>query len=450
MLARLPHDAPDPHAPDPDEDRSYRPAWFRHARFLGEPPPLTRRQWRIMGLVAVVNIFDQYDLYLFSLALKQIQLDLAIPDAQLGTLGAIVRMGALPALALGIWADRIGRRRVLFFTIIAYTVLTGATAFAPTAEIFVALQFLTRIFAVAEVMLAYVVISEELDPEHRGWGVGALAALGALGNALALIAFGFVDVLPMGWRALYLFGLGPLVLITWMRRNLPETKRFTDHEATRAPSGGLRASMQPLVDLVRMYPGRILGLAAVIFLLSFAENPAGFFQAKFIQEEHGWSPSQFALLGLIGGFMGITGSTFAGRLSDRHGRRLVALGFLVMHPAFVLGFYASQGWLLPVLWVGMVFTGIASGVVLGTFGNELFPTSYRSTASGARAFVATIGGVAGLQAEAWLFGGSGSHWEAISTLAVLAFAAPVIVWAFFPETSGRVLEEISPELGDDP
>lgn len=398
-----------------------------------------------MGLVAVVNIFDQYDLYLFSLALKQIQADLAIPEAQLGTLAAIVRMGALPALALGIWADRIGRRRVLFFTIIAYTVLTGATAFAPTAEIFVGLQFTTRIFAVAEVMLAYVVISEELDPEHRGWGVGALAALGALGNGLALILFGLVDVLPMGWRTLYLFGLGPLILITWMRRSLPETKRFEQHRATRLGPSGLRASIQPVIDLVRMYPGRLLGICVVVFLLNFAENPAGFFQAKFIQEEHGWTPGQFSLLGLVGGFFAITGSTFAGRLSDRFGRRIVAIGFLAIHPALVIGFYASGGPWVPVLWVGMIFSGIASGVVLGTYGNELFPTSYRSTASGARVFIATLGGVIGLQAEAMLFGGLGSHWSAISGLATLAFIAPFIVAAFFPETSGRLLEAISPE-----
>ena len=65
--------------------------------------------------------------------------------------------------------------------------------------------------------------------------------------------------------------------------------------------------------------------------------------------------------------------------------------------------------------------------------------------TGARTFVSTVGGVAGLQAEAFLFGGLDSHWQAISSLAVLAFVAPIIVGAFFPETSGRVLEEISPE-----
>ena len=89
---------------------------------------------------------------------------------------------------------------------------------------------------------------------------------------------------------------------------------------------------------------------------------------------------------------------------------------------------------------------MAAGVVLGTFGNELFPTSYRSTASGARVIIATVGGVLGLFTESLLFGIFGSHWTAISVLALGAFIAPFIVLAFYPETSGRKLEDISPEL----
>ncbi len=60
------------------------------APFLGTPPALTRRQWNVIGLIAFVTMFDQYDLALFSLALKQIQAELLIPEAQLGGLGAIV------------------------------------------------------------------------------------------------------------------------------------------------------------------------------------------------------------------------------------------------------------------------------------------------------------------------------------------------------------------------
>ncbi len=57
----------------------------------------------------------------------------------------------------------------------------------------------------------------------------------------------------------------------------------------------------------------------------------------------------------------------------------------------------------------------------------------------------TLGGVLGLAVESVLYGIFGSHWTAISVLVLLALAAPLIVAAFFPETSGRTLEEISPE-----
>ena len=51
----------------------------------------------------------------------------------------------------------------------------------------------------------------------------------------------------------------------------------------------------------------------------------------------------------------------------------------------------------------------------------------------------------GLWAESVLFGQFGSHWTAISTLVLGAFIAPILVLMFFPEPSGRELEDISPE-----
>ncbi|NJN53091.1 MAG: MFS transporter, partial [Gammaproteobacteria bacterium] len=146
------------------------PRWYRFAWFLGPPPTLTSRQWRVLGLVSAVSFFETYDLFLFALNLKQIQADLSIPEDDLGLLGSIVRAGSLLAIFFAMAADRVGRRRMLLITVVGYTVMTGATALAPSAETFVLFQALARGFAVAESILATVVIVEEFGPEHRRVG----------------------------------------------------------------------------------------------------------------------------------------------------------------------------------------------------------------------------------------------------------------------------------------
>jgi len=63
---------PDAHGAETERDARYRPLWFRFAPFLGRPPALTRRQWSVLGLVSLVSMFEQYDVYLFSLNLAHI------------------------------------------------------------------------------------------------------------------------------------------------------------------------------------------------------------------------------------------------------------------------------------------------------------------------------------------------------------------------------------------
>ena len=428
------------------DDYPYYPKWLRFAPFLGRPPVLTKRQWIVISLIAIATIFENYDIVLFSLALKQIQTTLSIPEESLGGLSATIRMGALPAFLFMVIADRWGRRKVLIFTIVAYTLATGATAFSQDLQTYIVLQFFARVFAVAEVLLAFVVITEELDPEHRGWGVGALAALGACGQGLACILFSFINVLPMGWRFLYLVGLFPLLIVAWLRRNMPETQRFEDQKTDRLERISIKQALIPIVNLIRMYPGRFLAIGSVIFLISFAENSASLLGPKFFQEAHGWAPWQISILTFFGGFIGICLGVFVGKLSDRIGRRPTAIIFLSLYPITVIAFYQAFGWFLPPLWIAKTFFGFAAGVVLGTFRNELFPTSYRSTASGAQMIVATFGGVLGLWAESVFYSLTGSHWTAISILALFAVIAPIIVFLFFPETSGRTLEDIAPEI----
>jgi putative MFS transporter len=427
-----------------DRDRATQPAWVRLAFFLGRPPAPTPRQWRVLGLVGLASFFEMYDLYLFALTLKQIQVDLAIPEASLGVLGSLVRCGAFPACLIALLADRIGRRRVLLGTILAYTLCTGATACAPNVQTFVLLQFGARTFTVAETLLAVVVIAEEFDPEVRGWGIGAVGAIQACGAGFAALLFMGVEVLPFGWRGLYLVGLGPLLLLAVWRRTLPETALFATRQATHV---SMTPILRPLRELVRRDPGRLGMVVATVFILELAEAPAGFFGPKYLQEMHGWTPAAIGLLTIVGGALAIVGNIVAGWGSDRWGRRRVALVFILGQVGWTLVYYSVSGPLLVVAWIGRIFTALGANVTLSAFGVELFPTSSRSTAAGVRLLFVTLGGSLGLLLEALLYRLVASHWVAIGILALLACPGALLVARSFPETAGRPLDDITPERG---
>ena len=421
-----------------------RPRWLVFTPFLGSPPELTARQWSVLGLVSVATLFDQYDRAIFALALPQIQAGLGIAEGQVGVLGSIVRLGALPAFAVALAADRLGRRRVLLFTIVAYTILTGATALAPDARTFVALQFLARIFTAAELVLAIVVIAEEFDAEARGWGIGALFAIQACGVGLAAVLFPLAEALGLGWRGLYAFGLVPLVLVAWWRRALPETERFEAHARSRSGAPADYA-LGPVLHLARDYPGRFAIVSCAILAGAIGGSAADFLGPKYLQDEHGWEPGAVAFLYVGGGALGIFGAALAGRFSDRFGRKPVAIALGLAVSLLAMAFYNVDGWILAPLWVVMVFALMGSDTVSAAFGAELFPTSHRSTAAGARGVVGTLGAALGLALESALYALLGSHWEAVTWLLVGTLAVPLIVAVAFPETAARSLEEVSPE-----
>lgn len=416
----------------------------RILRLLGAPP-LTDRQWRVLLALGVANAVDNYDGALLGLALPQIQAGLGVADDGVGRLLAIVRLGVLPAVALTVLADRLGRRRLLLITILGFTLSTFATALATDPTSFMAIQFVARAFIAAENMLAIVVIAEEFDARNRGWGIGILGAMGGFGYAIASIMFSLVDRLPFGWRALYALGVVPLLLVAWFRRSLDETARFSAQRAARGAGESWADALRPLRNLVRMYPGRMLALGAAIVPFAFVTETAMFFASKFLQDQHGYAPHDVAVMYLTVGILGLVGNIAAGALGDHFGRKGVLSAGMLANGVAALGFYNLDGWLVPLCWGIMVMTVTMTLVLFAALGSELFPTSYRSTASGARAVIATFGAATGLTLQGVLFGVSGSHAAAITTMLVLVPLAPLVIMLFLPETANRELEEVSPE-----
>jgi MFS family permease len=405
-------------------------------------PPFTPRQWRVFGISTTAGFFDNYDGALLSLALKQIQRGLGVAEASLGNMLSIIRLGYLASLLISPLADVFGRRRLLLYTIVGYTLFTAASAVAQSERSFVAAQFVARAFSGAEATISLVILAEEVDAAVRGWAVGMQGALSISGFGLAAIVFALIAVVPYGWRGLYALAVVPLVLIIPLRRILPESKRFEGEEET-----GLRPTnvIEPLAALFRVYPRRLATVLSVCFLNAAGANPAGFLVPKYLQEAHQWSPGQVSSLYVFGGALGIMGNIVAGRTSDRFGRRVMGSLFMLGAATLVLCIYTTRTNAVIGLWVVWLFCDQASTTMLSAYSAELFPTLYRSSAARALMVARLTGGALGLFLEGLLYAIAGTHWSAVRYLVVFPLVASIAMYLFFPETAGRELEEIAPD-----
>ena len=84
-----------------------------------------------------------------------------------------------------------------------YVVLMGLTGFSASAEMFTALQVISRGFMAAQNTLSTTMIVECLANEDRGWGVGVFGAVGILGSAVTLMLYGIVGHMDAAWRWMY-------------------------------------------------------------------------------------------------------------------------------------------------------------------------------------------------------------------------------------------------------
>ena len=435
-----------------EPERSARNPWWIPPHLLGRVPvAIEPGQLRLLGLIALALLFENYDFQLITAALKYIAEDLAIPEASLGRFMSWIRLGGLPAVLVIPFADWIGRRRLFLVSMIGLALGTFATALTQTPLQFVLCQIVSRTFIVTGAAVTYVIVAEEFPARHRGWGIGMLGAVASAGHALAAGLFGAIDWLPYGWRALYALGLAPLFLLPLFRREVRETARFERQSQRRFVGHGaaaaVRAWSQPLIAFTRTYPRRALAITVMGTLASVSHASVFGFTSFFLLSVHGWRPWHYSLMFILAGALGIVGNVVAGRLGDSFGRRLIGFFFLGSFPFFGWAFYAGPQWTVPLAWIPLVFAVMAGNVTLRALTTEVFPTAQRATAAGWLFVMETLGAFIGLQLVDAL-----THGERFDPDAVIRVGFVVLLGAFFivllPETRSRELETISPEEDD--
>jgi putative MFS transporter len=155
--------------------------------YVRAPEPIPPEHRRLLLLVGAAMFIAGYDVNIYGLAIPQIQKSLAIAEADVGRIVFVFRLATIPAILLAYLADRVGRRNLLMLTLAGATVTTIWTAFTQSAAEFVLAQTIARIFIYTEELLCVVVIAEEFNERTRGWAIGQLGALVALGAGFAAL-----------------------------------------------------------------------------------------------------------------------------------------------------------------------------------------------------------------------------------------------------------------------
>jgi len=177
-------------------------------------------------LLASVTIFEGYDVTIFHLCTPDIVHTFHLSDLDFGAVASLVRLGGMTAFVVVMLADRVGRKPVVSWTVLFYTLFTLLTALSRGLPTFALFQSSAQLFLSAEFGVAIIMVSEEFPDQWRGTGIAMLNMVGLVGVVAAGLLYPPVASSHWGWRGMYLIGILPLLLVAFLRRNLRETVRF--------------------------------------------------------------------------------------------------------------------------------------------------------------------------------------------------------------------------------
>ena len=387
-----------------------------------------------------VDSFDYYTLPLVTPILLSLW---GMSKTEVGLIGTSTLVAsAIGGWAAGVLADRYGRVHILQLTILIFTVFTFICGLSRTPEELLIARTLQGLGFGGEWAVGSVLIAETIRPAYRGKAVGLVQSSWAVGwGAAVLVSLALFTYLPpeYSWRAMFMLGLLPALLILFIRRSLRDPDIYLQTRAAVARgerSGNFLAIFKPgvlrttlLASL--MFTGMQGGYYAIgVWLPTFLKN-----------ERHltvlGSGGYQFMFI--VGSFIGYLCGAY---LSDALGRRRAFMLFAACAGALVYAYTLlpiTDGVMLLLGFpLGFFMSGMFSGA--GAFLSELFPNELRGSGQGfcynfGRGIGATFPVLVGVLSDR-LHTSLGS---AIGICAAVAYAIVVVVAMCLPETTGRDL-----------
>ncbi|MFA6245690.1 MAG: MFS transporter [Mucilaginibacter sp.] len=188
-------------------------------------------------LVASLGYFvDIYDLLVFSIVRKASLHDIGVADADILAKGQFIINVQMFGLLLGglLWGvvgDKMGRIKVLFGSILLYSIANFANAFVTDVNTYAIIRFIAGIGLAGELGAGITLVTETLSKEKRGYGTMIVAVIGLFGAAAAYA------VAKNGWQHAYMVGGGLGIVLLLLRVGTFESGMFKNVQESKVSKG---------------------------------------------------------------------------------------------------------------------------------------------------------------------------------------------------------------------
>jgi MFS family permease len=219
--------------------------------------------FQLAVIVSALGFFvDVYDLLLFGIIRKPSLSALGLsPDEILsqGELLISVQMTGLlvGGILWGILGDKKGRLKVLFGSILLYSIANILNGMITTLPQYFILRFVAGVGLAGELGAGITLVSELLPKEKRGVAAAMIASFGILGAVTAFLLSKIVD-----WRMCYYIGGGLGLLLLFLRVSVRESNLYTQVRETPVERGNFLMFFNTRERFVRYVRCILIGLPA--------------------------------------------------------------------------------------------------------------------------------------------------------------------------------------------
>jgi AAHS family 4-hydroxybenzoate transporter-like MFS transporter len=339
-----------------------------------------------------------------------------------GALGPVFSAGLfglmIGALLLGPLADRIGRKKIIILSTLAFGVGTLITAFVNDVNTLFAVRLLTGL-GLGGAMPNTIALTSEFSPHRRratmvmvmfvGFSIGA--ALGGL-LAAALIP-------QFGWRSVFVVGgAAPLLLAPVLTLRLPESVRFlalgghahqrvaqllalVDPKAAFAKGARFVVNEPALAGLpVRhLFQGGRTAATLLLWIVFFMSLLDIYFLSNWLPtvlNDLGASITEAAAIGSMLQVGGVVGTFALGSIIDRFSFRALALVYFIA--VFAVGAIGQLGHSAVFVTIAIFVAGfciVGGQIAANALAAGFYPTSVRATGVGWALGIGRIGSIVG-------------------------------------------------------